>query len=94
MCAGWTLLHCLANETAKAQAAGLDIEVLKTLMQETVQAVHAAKKAIYDAEASRRFEQLCLHSSEPQSRHYQGQQVLKQLWADLQADLQGLEMDT
>jgi hypothetical protein len=88
MCAGWTLLHCLANEAAKAQTAGTrpgHIQLLKTLMRDVVQAVYNVQQASKDEEVSSRFERLCLHSTEPQSRHYQGQHVMKQLWADLQA---------
>jgi hypothetical protein len=94
--AGWTLLHCLANETAKAQTAGAglrQIQLLKTLMQDVVQAVRKVQQALRDDEASI-FERLCLHSTEPQSVHYKGQHVMKQLWADLQPGvLAGVAMD-
>lgn len=85
------MLHGLANETATAQddpsaAAGVHsqqrVQLLQGLMNkyvQTVRQVSASLKSQGAVAAAVSFEEVCLRSAEPSTRHYKGHRCIQQL---------------
>jgi hypothetical protein len=87
------VLHRLAHEAATAQepptaaaaAGGASqhrVQLLQGLMADYVQAVRQVATSLRDqgaVAAAVRFEDVCLHSVEPSTRHYKGNSCMQQL---------------
>lgn len=79
--AGWSVLQRLAHDAATAQDEDRR-QLLQGLMQEVVAAVQAVAAGLADEgkqEVAGAFEQLCLHNSAPDGRHWMGLGVMQQL---------------